>query len=122
LRLHLWMQRYKDAWEGREAQKDLEVSVARANVVIKAFDSGQLGPKEQVRAEIESFNLPGPASGKVPSIVYSDGHIIPYQDMSEIQRGHFNAWASSPKVLAVVGTEVRDAEQKVLERWATKGR
>jgi hypothetical protein len=116
-----------DAKESKE-QKALEVVQAkfgeegliRAEIVVRAYEEGRLGTREQVEADMEPYFSPPDFQQKVPKPFDSSGKLIPLTEMSDEQIHAFSQWFTSGKVYTTLRDEMTAAITASREKKGAK--
>jgi hypothetical protein len=97
-----------------EKAKERELSMfgqeglVEAEVVIRAYDAGRLGTKEEVAADMDQYFNPQD-SDSIPKPLDDQGQFIPFGEMTNDQAYAFSEWADSEKVNDVIGPEKQAA-------------
>jgi hypothetical protein len=97
----------------KEVDRDAIFDRLEADIVVRAYEEGRLGTKDQVEADM------GPYCEKlrVPDPIDASGRMSPFDDMSDRQQMCFNDWhRSSQNVLNIVGPEILRADQDRLKK------
>ena len=110
-----------EAQKAEEAVREKfgEQGLIRAEVVVRAYEQGRLGTREQVEADMEPFFSPPDLKNKIPKPFDSSGKLIPLSDMTDEQIRAFGQWWSSGKVYGIVREEMNAA---IIEHRAKKAR
>jgi hypothetical protein len=91
-----------------------------ANIVVRAYDQGRLGTREQVEADMEPFFSPPDYSYKIPKPFDNSGKLIPLSAMTDEQLGALSQWYTSGKVYGILRDEINAAITEFREKKAGK--
>jgi hypothetical protein len=107
----------------QQAQFEMELQLARTDVVEKAYAEGRLGTPEKVRVEVEQYVQQAIGAGAEgdPHFLTPDGHLVPFTEQSSSQQTAFLSWITGPEVRAVVGPEMVAARDEVRRKWEQDG-
>jgi hypothetical protein len=83
-----------------------EEGLVEAEVVIRAYEQGRLGTREEVEADMEPYFSPPDLDYQIPKPFDKNGNFIPFSEMNDEQGAAFNLWSSrSAKVKEAAGAE-----------------
>jgi hypothetical protein len=91
-----------------------------ANIVVRAYEQGRLGTREQVESDMEPFFSPPDYGYKIPKPFYSSGKLIPLTEMTDEQLHAFSGWYSSGKVYGILREEINAAITESREKKGSK--
>jgi hypothetical protein len=89
-------------------------------VVVRAYEQGRLGTREQVEADMEPFFSPADLKNKIPKPFDASGKLIPLAEMTDDQVHAFGQWFSSDKVYSIVRDEMNATLTEYRKREADK--
>jgi hypothetical protein len=100
-----------DTQKAEEALKSKfdENGLITANIVVRAYEQGRLGTREQVEADMEPYFSPPDYGYKIPKPFDSSGKLIPLAAMNDEQLHAFSEWCYSGKVYGVLHDEIMAA-------------
>lgn len=109
--------------ESEKAEESLkskfsEDGLITANIVVRAYEQGRLGTREQVEADMEPFFSPPDYNYKIPKPFDESGKLIPLAAMTDEQLHAFSEWYTSGKVYGLLRDEINAA---ILESREKKG-
>lgn len=86
-----------------------EEGLVKAQVVVRAYEQGRLGTREQVEASMEPFFSPSDYETKIPKPFDSSGKFIPLSELNDEQIFAFSQWYTSDRVYPIVRDEMNAA-------------
>jgi hypothetical protein len=87
-----------------------------ANIVVRAYEQGRLGTREQVEADMEPFFSPPDYGYKIPKPFDDSGRLIPLSAMNDEQLAAFSKWYTSGKVYGLLREEINAALTEDLKK------
>jgi hypothetical protein len=96
----------EEAARERELSLFGEEGLIEAEVVIRAYEQGRLGTREEVEADMAPYFSPPDLDYQIPKPFDKGGNFIPFSEMNDEQGAAFNLWSSrSAKVKEAAGAE-----------------
>ena len=80
-----------------------------ANIVVRAYEQGRLGTREQVEADMEPFFSPTDYPNKIPKPFDDSGKLLSLSSMNDEQLIAFSKWYRSGKVYGLLRDEINTA-------------
>lgn len=87
-----------------------------ANIVVRAYEQGRLGTREQVEADMEPFFSPPDYPNKIPKPFDDSGGLIPLSALNDEQLVAFSKWYRSGKVYSLLRDEINTALSENLKK------